>query len=108
MYKRQVNYSLKHDSPAYTNLRNLNDPAQSVLVLNNFCGLIPSVSSGAALDTCLLYTSVEPLIDMGRTALNVSDSMVAGVTASNAVGGLDRAMLRDPEARVSGEGHTGL
>lgn len=49
----KVNYSLKHDSPAYTNLRNLNDPAQSVLVLNNFCGLIPSVSSGAAFDTSL-------------------------------------------------------
>ena len=34
--------------------------------------------------------------------------MVAGVTASNAVGALDRSVLRDPEARVSSDGHAGL
>lgn len=45
--------------------------------------------------------SVEPLIDMGRTALNVSDSMVAGVTSSNFTGGLDRDRYNNPEATVS-------
>ncbi|KHF32255.1 L-cystine uptake protein TcyP [Paenibacillus sp. P1XP2] len=29
-----------------------------------------------------LLISVEPLIDMGRTALNVNDSMVAGLVSS--------------------------
>lgn len=33
--------------------------------------------------------SVEPLIDMGRTALNVSDSMVAGVVTSKVDGSFD-------------------
>ncbi|EUJ24575.1 sodium-cystine symporter TcyP [Listeria grandensis FSL F6-0971] len=32
--------------------------------------------------------SIEPLIDMGRTALNVSDSMVAGIVTSKATGEL--------------------
>ena len=73
-----------------------------------FASLIVLGTMGLPIEIVGLLASVEPLIDMGRTALNVSDSMVAGVTASNAVGGLDRAMLRDPEARVSGEGHTGL
>ena len=73
-----------------------------------FASLIVLGTMGLPIEIVGLLASVEPLIDMGRTALNVSDSMVAGVTASNAVGGLDRAMLRDPEARVSGEGHTEL
>ena len=33
--------------------------------------------------------SVEPLIDMGRTALNVSGSMTAGVTTARLTGELD-------------------
>lgn len=37
-----------------------------------------------------LLISVEPLIDMGRTALNVSGSMVSGVVASKALGELDK------------------
>ena len=39
--------------------------------------------------------SVEPLIDMGRTALNVSGSMTAGVTASRALGELDTEVYND-------------
>lgn len=73
-----------------------------------FASLIVLGTMGLPIEIVGLLASVEPLIDMGRTALNVSDSMVAGVTASNAVGGLDRAVLRDPEARVSGEGHAGM
>ena len=73
-----------------------------------FASLIVLGTMGLPIEIVGLLASVEPLIDMGRTALNVSDAMVAGVTASNAVGGLDRAVLRDPEARVSGEGHAGM
>ncbi|WP_088825305.1 MULTISPECIES: L-cystine transporter [Listeria] len=34
--------------------------------------------------------SIEPLIDMGRTALNVSDSMVSGIVTSRATGSLEK------------------
>ena len=37
-----------------------------------------------------LLISVEPLIDMGRTALNVSGAMVSGVTTARVTGELDR------------------
>lgn len=73
-----------------------------------FASLIVLGTMGLPIEIVGLLASVEPLIDMGRTALNVSDSMVAGVTASNAVGALDRSVLHDPEARVSSDGHAGL
>jgi len=44
-----------------------------------------------------ILISVEPLIDMGRTALNVSDSMVAGVTTARATGELDTATYNSKE-----------
>lgn len=66
-----------------------------------FASLIVLGTMGLPIEIVGLLASVEPLIDMGRTALNVSDSMVAGVTASNAVGKLDRETFSDPEARVS-------
>lgn len=50
-----------------------------------------------------VLASVEMIIDMGRTALNVSDAMVAGVTASNACKDLDRSVLADPKAIVDVE-----
>ncbi len=42
-----------------------------------------------------LLISVEPLIDMGRTAVNVSGSMTAGVTTARLSGELDVAMYND-------------
>ena len=71
-----------------------------------FASLIVLGTMGLPLEIVGLLASVEPLIDMGRTALNVSDSMVAGVTASNAAGTLDRTVYNDPEARVSTGMHT--
>ncbi len=41
--------------------------------------------------------SVEPLIDMGRTALNVNDSMVAGVTTARITGELDKDVYNSKE-----------
>lgn len=41
--------------------------------------------------------SVEPLIDMGRTALNVSGSMTAGVTTARITKELDTEMYNDKE-----------
>lgn len=42
-----------------------------------------------------LVISVEPLIDMARTAANVSDAMVAGVVTSARIDELDRDVLSD-------------
>ncbi|WP_081637845.1 L-cystine transporter [Paenisporosarcina sp. HGH0030] len=42
-----------------------------------------------------LLISVEPLIDMGRTALNVSGAMVSGVTTSKITGELDTDMYNE-------------
>jgi uncharacterized protein len=42
-----------------------------------------------------LLISVEPLIDMGRTALNVSGAMVSGVTTARVTGELDKAMYNE-------------
>lgn len=44
-----------------------------------------------------LLISVEPLIDMGRTALNVSGSMTSGVLTSKATGEIDAEIYRKPE-----------
>ncbi|REB07827.1 L-cystine transporter [Sporosarcina sp. BI001-red] len=46
-----------------------------------------------------ILISVEPLIDMGRTALNVSGSMTAGVTTARATGELDVAQYDEVMAR---------
>ncbi len=73
-----------------------------------FASLIVLGTMGLPIEIVGILASVEPLIDMGRTALNVSDSMVAGITASNASGTLDRIVFNDPAARVTGEGHEKL
>lgn len=49
-----------------------------------------------------LVISVEPLIDMMRTLVNVSDSMVAGVVTSARLHELDHDQLNDPKAVVAG------
>ncbi|WP_368738935.1 cation:dicarboxylate symporter family transporter [Staphylococcus aureus] len=42
-----------------------------------------------------LVISVEPLIDMARTAVNVSGSMVAGIVTSASIKDLDRDVIND-------------
>ncbi|MDO3408698.1 L-cystine transporter [Saccharibacillus sp. CPCC 101409] len=44
-----------------------------------------------------LLIAVEPLIDMGRTALNVNDSMVAGVVTGKVTGEIDKNVYDSPE-----------
>ena len=41
-----------------------------------------------------LLISVEPLIDMGRTALNVNDSIVAGVVTGKVLGENDKDVFK--------------
>lgn len=50
-----------------------------------------------------LVISVEPLIDMARTAINVSDSMVAGIFTSARIKELDRSVLEDPNAVIDAQ-----
>lgn len=50
-----------------------------------------------------LLISVEPLIDMGRTALNVSGSMTSGILTSKIVGDLDTDMYKNQSAQVEAE-----
>ena len=50
-----------------------------------------------------LLISVEPLIDMGRTALNVSGSITAGTVVSRVMGETDRAVFdSDSEKPLDG------
>lgn len=49
-----------------------------------------------------LVISVEPLIDMARTLVNVSDAMVAGVVTSAKLDELDRSQLEDEQAVIQG------
>lgn len=54
-----------------------------------------------------LLISVEPLIDMGRTALNVSGSIAAGTVTSRVLGQSDMAVFRsDAELKIDGEEQT--
>ncbi|TDL31438.1 L-cystine transporter [Jeotgalibacillus sp. S-D1] len=48
-----------------------------------------------------LLISIEPLIDMGRTAVNVSGSMTAGVLTSKVTKELDLEAYNDQSSRVS-------
>lgn len=51
-----------------------------------------------------LLISIEPLIDMGRTALNVSGSITAGTVASRVMGQTDMAVFNsDAEANLDGD-----
>ena len=69
-----------------------------------FASLIVLGTLGLPIEIVGILASVEPLIDMGRTALNVSDSMVAGITSSHVNGGFNREVFNDPEAQVSTAG----
>ncbi|WP_128255471.1 L-cystine transporter [Falsirhodobacter deserti] len=55
--------------------------------------LIVLPAMGLPVTLVALLISVEPLIDMGRTALNVSGSMTAGTVTSQLLGQTDRRIL---------------
>lgn len=50
-----------------------------------------------------LLISVEPLIDMGRTALNVSGSMTSGILTSRIIGDLDTTQYTDQTTKLEAE-----
>ncbi|MEG2505800.1 MAG: cation:dicarboxylase symporter family transporter, partial [Carnobacterium sp.] len=47
-----------------------------------------------------LVISVEPLIDMARTLVNVSDSMIAGIVTSKRIKEFDETVLNDEAAVI--------
>jgi len=58
-----------------------------------FAALIVLPAMGLPVSLVALLISVEPLIDMGRTALNVSGSITAGAITSQAMQQTDKALL---------------
>ncbi len=62
-----------------------------------FAALIVLPAMGLPVELVALLISVEPLIDMGRTALNVSGSMTAGTITSQMMGQTDKAVLAGDE-----------
>ena len=58
-----------------------------------FAALIVLPAMGLPVSLVALLISVEPLIDMGRTALNVNGSMTAGAITSQIMGQTDKALL---------------
>lgn len=55
-----------------------------------FASLVVLSTMGLPVEIVGLLIAIEPLIDMGRTALNVSGAMVAGVATSTLINEIDR------------------
>lgn len=67
-----------------------------------FAALIVLPAMGLPVTLVALLISVEPLIDMGRTALNVSGSMTAGTITSQILKQTDQAVMQtDEHARLA-------
>ncbi|WP_208435104.1 L-cystine transporter [Bartonella phoceensis] len=58
-----------------------------------FAALIVLPIMGLPVSLVAVLMSIEPLIDMGRTALNVSDSMLAGTITSQMLGTTDKSIF---------------
>ncbi|WP_272679264.1 L-cystine transporter [Providencia sp. PROV032] len=66
-----------------------------------FAALIVLPAMGLPVTLVALLISVEPLIDMGRTALNVSGSMTAGTVTSQLMGETDKTVFnQDDDAEL--------
>lgn len=62
-----------------------------------FAALIVLPAMGLPVTLVALLISIEPLIDMGRTALNVNGSMTAGVVTSQFMGQTDKKILNSED-----------
>lgn len=63
-----------------------------------FAGIMVLSALGLPVGIAGLLIAIEPLIDMGRTALNVSDGMVAALGTAKITGNFDAVRYRDPAA----------
>ncbi len=62
-----------------------------------FAALIVLPTMGLPVTIAALLISIEPLIDMGRTALNVSGAMTAGTVTGRLLGQLDQARYQQQD-----------
>ena len=69
-----------------------------------FAALIVLSSLNLPIAIVGLVISVEPVIDMMRTMVNVNDSLLAGVVSSRTIGQLNDDILNDNNAVVESEG----
>ncbi|GIO24215.1 L-cystine transporter [Oceanobacillus sp. J11TS1] len=69
-----------------------------------FAAIIVLSSMGLPIALAGLLITVEPLIDMGRTAVNVNGSMVSGTVTSKVLGNLDESTFNNKEAVVESTG----
>ncbi|EIS63175.1 dicarboxylate symporter family protein [Yersinia pestis PY-64] len=65
-----------------------------------FAALIVLPALGLPVTLVALLISVEPLIDMGRTALNVNGSMTAGTITSQLMKQTDKNILNNEDDDV--------
>ncbi|MCZ0717990.1 L-cystine transporter [Aerococcus kribbianus] len=68
-----------------------------------FASLIVFGALGLPVEIIGLMVSIEPIIDMGRTALNVNDSMIAGVVSARLTKSLDDDVMKNPDKQVAPE-----
>ncbi len=69
-----------------------------------FAALIVLSSLNLPITIVGLVISVEPVIDMMRTMVNVNDSILAGVVSSRTIGQFNDDILNDKDAVVESEG----
>lgn len=69
-----------------------------------FAAIIVLSSMGLPVGLAGLLISVEPLIDMGRTALNVNGSMVTGTITSRVLGNFNTKIFNDKNATTETDG----
>ncbi|GGP07228.1 L-cystine transporter [Oceanobacillus neutriphilus] len=69
-----------------------------------FAAIIVLSSMGLPIALAGLLITVEPLIDMGRTAVNVNGSMVSGTVTSKVLGNLNETKFNDKKAVVENTG----
>jgi len=65
-----------------------------------FAALIVLSSLNLPIGLAGLLISIEPLIDMGRTALNVSDAFVAGAVTGRLLGEVDMKVYNNPKIEI--------
>ncbi|MEB3754080.1 L-cystine transporter [Acinetobacter sp. MD2(2019)] len=66
-----------------------------------FAALIVLPAMGLPVTLVALLVSIEPLIDMGRTALNVNGAMTAGMVTSQILGQTDHTIFEQDEIQLS-------
>ena len=65
-----------------------------------FASLIVFGTLGLPIEIIGLMVSIEPVIDMGRTALNVNDSIIAGVVTAKRLNTLDETIYNDSSKQL--------